>query len=755
MKKNVLIILLFLLFFIACNNNGQKTDNKAIYYHGIMMRENISINIELTIDKIINPSAVKGSYLNKKDNQIIKLAGVIKDGILMLSSHNAETSGSFIFQKYNVENEEITGTWINSNDNENIYNIRLRKYNPLAAIESQEDINLIPVSIDKLRIYVGFINQGYHPEMIEFLESWKIIMGFFLILNNDNIEIDNIEKIIDNYLKGGFGTGFIYVDNDGKNYIITNYHVINQSQSPSITFENQDGTKTKFTDLKILMIDEDLDLALLAFPDGQNPFTNGMKIENDSLSDGDEIYAVGYPGFGRQPLWQFGKGIVSNALVYLPKNDDWEDLKGPYIQHTAEVDPGNSGGPLLVNIAQSRNYAVTGVNTLKATGRQAANYAIPANQLSNFIKQALLQTNDNEQKIFKTKLNLFVSALKKPDANFEHISNYISDKMVSLFLKNINTGQDEDLFNNNIVISKQEEKLFENIIMKLISDPIDGIKKLAAYSFHNNIGLNLKDNDVSVKEIKLNENNSFYVSFFINGDTIAAQWIKEYGVWRIDNFSVIERHNNSIKKAEEINIGNSITVNSNANSKWYKLDMASDGWLNIFTEGNNDTELSIYDGNGALIAKDDDSGYGYNASIVIGALKGTIFIEASENSPQRNNFSLVTKIVNGNFKNVSKDQAVYISPDITLTSAFQNDSYIKWYKVEIPSTANSLTVYSEGRMDTKISLYDSAGRLIKEDDDSGDEYNAMVSSSAKGTIYIKIEELERRAGEYKLINQVK
>jgi len=758
-KNGLFLLLCCLLVFTACNNKGQKNNNKEICYHGVMTKEKISINIELTIKNILKPSSIKGNYLNKKDNQIIELAGMIKDGVLMLSTKNAETPGVFIFQKYNIESEELIGVWINSNDNEDTYNIKLKKYNPLAIAESQENINLIPVSIEKLRNYVGFINQGYHPEMIKFMESWKVLIELAVLLNDsdddDDLDINNIEKAIDNYLKGGFGTGFVYVDDDGTNYVITNYHVINQSQSPSITFENQDGDKTKYSALKIVMIDEDLDLALLAFPDGKTPFTNGMKIQNDQLSDGDEIYTVGYPGFGYQPLWQFGKGIVSNASVFLPKKEDWDDKKGPFIQHTAEVDPGNSGGPLLVNIAQSRNYVVTGVNTLKAVGRQAANFAIPANQLSAFIKKALLQTDDNEQKTFETKLNSFVNGLKKPDANFEHILNYISDRMVNLFLKEFNSNQYDNAFDKYSKVSGQEEKLIENIFEKLLFDPIDGIKMLAAYSFHNDIGLYLKDNDVSVKEIKSNGNNGYLVYLFVNGDVINTEWIKEYGVWRINNFIVIEHYNNTIKKAETITMGNTITVNSNSKSKWYKLDVASGGWLNVFTEGSNDTKLSIYNSDGALIAKDDDSGNGYNASILIGVSKGTIYIEVSESSPKNNYFSLVTRSNTGNFQNTSKNQAVYLIPDLVVTSTFQYSSPVIWYKIEVPSASNKLTVYSEGKMDTMISLYDSSGNLLAVDDDSGNGYNAMVSSSFKGTIYIKIEEVDNRTGEYKLVTQLK
>ncbi len=78
--------------------------------------------------------------------------------------------------------------------------------------------------------------------------------------------------------KGGFGSGFIYVDRNGNNYIITNRHVVDQCEEADVKFENEDGTFKLFTDCKVLWVDPDVDLAVLAFPNNNKIFKIGFAI---------------------------------------------------------------------------------------------------------------------------------------------------------------------------------------------------------------------------------------------------------------------------------------------------------------------------------------------------------------------------------------------------------------------------------------------------------------------------------------------
>jgi len=193
-----------------------------------------------------------------------------------------------------------------------------------------------------LRDYVGVIHQSYHPDVVEFLDKIKeqaVKRGH-----------GDAAKAIDSYLKGGFGTGFVYVAPDGANYLLTNYHVIAQADKLSITFEKLDGAKTTYDRLRVIAADEDIDLALLAFADNVRPFQTGLAFAGAPAEEGSDVYAAGFPGLGNAAIWQFSRGMISNAAVRLPLDDD-EDVPeaalGPYIQHTAQIDSGNSGSPPL------------------------------------------------------------------------------------------------------------------------------------------------------------------------------------------------------------------------------------------------------------------------------------------------------------------------------------------------------------------------------------------------------------------------
>lgn len=75
----------------------------------------------------------------------------------------------------------------------------------------------------------------------------------------------------------------------------------------------------------------------------QNALTANVSFENE---DGTEVWSAGFPGLGGKPMWQLGKGTITNASAKI------KELIAPnistIIQHSAEVDAGNSGGPLLL-----------------------------------------------------------------------------------------------------------------------------------------------------------------------------------------------------------------------------------------------------------------------------------------------------------------------------------------------------------------------------------------------------------------------
>lgn len=152
----------------------------------------------------------------------------------------------------------------------------------------------------------------------------------------------------------GSGSGF-FISNDG--YALTNYHVV--KNFPVMTATTWDGGIYEIN--TICDIDKELDIALIKV-DGSN-FKALTLGNSDKVKQGQDIFTIGSPrGYDNT----ISEGIVSSV------NRDIEGV--PYIQISAPISPGNSGGP-LVNVQGE----VVGINTLSVTHAQNVNFSLPIN----------------------------------------------------------------------------------------------------------------------------------------------------------------------------------------------------------------------------------------------------------------------------------------------------------------------------------------------------------------------------------------
>jgi S1-C subfamily serine protease len=94
--------------------------------------------------------------------------------------------------------------------------------------------------VPALRDHAGLINQSYHPDIVAYFEKIKA---------NLEAKKDRRRQAIDLFLKGVTGSGFVIADEEGTNYIVTNYHVIARASRLSITFERHDGFRKGYDNL--------------------------------------------------------------------------------------------------------------------------------------------------------------------------------------------------------------------------------------------------------------------------------------------------------------------------------------------------------------------------------------------------------------------------------------------------------------------------------------------------------------------------
>src|SRR5208282_2371995 len=151
------------------------------------------------------------------------------------------------------------------------------------------------------------------------------------------------------------GTGFL-IGKDGR--IVTNYHVIEEGTSAVVKLPDGDVFPVE----GVLASDKSRDVAIIKVHGNDfRPLTLG---DSDLLQVGEEVVAIGSP--------LSLESTVSNGIVSSIRTIDEEG--GKYLQVTAPISPGSSGGPLF-NMAGE----VVGITTMYLKGGENLNFAIPIN----------------------------------------------------------------------------------------------------------------------------------------------------------------------------------------------------------------------------------------------------------------------------------------------------------------------------------------------------------------------------------------
>lgn len=164
----------------------------------------------------------------------------------------------------------------------------------------------------------------------------------------------------------GVGSGFI-LRADG--YIATNYHVVENATSLQVTL--YDGTAYEAHVINYSAPD---DLAVLKIEAKGLPV---LPIGNsDQVLVGDDVVIIGHPA-GLEYGWSTTNGILSaiNREVKIKNNDGTLNKKMTLLQTNANVNSGNSGGPMF-----NERGEVIGIISMKlADGYEGMGFAIPIN----------------------------------------------------------------------------------------------------------------------------------------------------------------------------------------------------------------------------------------------------------------------------------------------------------------------------------------------------------------------------------------
>ena len=202
------------------------------------------------------------------------------------------------------------------------------------------------------------------------------------------------------------GSGFL-VSADGE--IVTNYHVIKEAHSAIVKLSNG----AFFPVAGVLASDSDKDLAVLKVNGKNLPFLTVGDI--DKLHVGDHVVAIGSP-LGLEGT--VSDGIVSSVRDVASKK---------WIQTTAPVSHGNSGGPLL-----DMNDQVVGVITwgVNLDVGQNLNFAAPSNEITRLLITAHQQAKPLASVVAKsegsfTGATIWTSLTTGSDYNLRQDGDYL------------------------------------------------------------------------------------------------------------------------------------------------------------------------------------------------------------------------------------------------------------------------------------------------------------------------------------------
>ena len=200
----------------------------------------------------------------------------------------------------------------------------------------------------------------------------KISAGTLLLAGAAFIAIDNIVPSLES-IQGsvveieacnklnydcGSGSGFAAFRD---NYLVTNYHVIQGSDT--IKIKTVAGVEGKATN--IIVFDAEKDIAIIEWDRTLPPIRIGS---SEGAKVGDKVLAIG------NPLSE--TNVVSEGIISSKTSE-----RG--LMTTAAISPGSSGGALILD----SNHRVIGVTYMKLTNGESMNYAVKIEDVSKVFDQ--------------------------------------------------------------------------------------------------------------------------------------------------------------------------------------------------------------------------------------------------------------------------------------------------------------------------------------------------------------------------------
>lgn len=178
----------------------------------------------------------------------------------------------------------------------------------------------------------------------------------------------------------GAGSGIIIGKDDQYLYLATNYHVVQNAKSLSVTFVND---KSADATVKGYVENNDIAVVTVKLADISDDTLNEIKEiqvgSSNDLSVGDPCVAIGN-------ALGYGQSVTVGYISALNREISASDETVKVIQTDAAINPGNSGGALV-----NMQGELIGINTAKYsdTSVEGMGYALPISDIQDIINDLI------------------------------------------------------------------------------------------------------------------------------------------------------------------------------------------------------------------------------------------------------------------------------------------------------------------------------------------------------------------------------
>jgi S1-C subfamily serine protease len=215
-------------------------------------------------------------------------------------------------------------------------------------------------------------------------------------------------------IKGGMAMGSGSLIDAQKRYVLTNYHVVGDSDMVYVQFPVRQKDGSLMTDKKsyisripagqalrgkVLFRDKSRDLSIVQL-DRLPPDTPAMKLAKTSPRVGEALINIGNPGKVNQ-TFSMGRGEVRGVGMedmVVHGDDEVLRIKAKMVTVSIPTNPGDSGGPVI----DSRGYQVAVTESgYSGAAAQAVNSCVDITEVRAFLseKKIVLPNDGPEEKV--------------------------------------------------------------------------------------------------------------------------------------------------------------------------------------------------------------------------------------------------------------------------------------------------------------------------------------------------------------------